>query len=129
MRCFSGGLLIIFIFVFLSGCENKQNDEIIDVFFENGLIYTMDNRGTVSESMAVKDGEIVFLGTVNDGEEYKNKAREVVDLDGKIILPGFIDPYMKIVHKCFADFCRGYSVSKTNTAPRSYLTVRYLGEL
>ena len=105
MRCFSGGLLIIFIFVFLSGCENKQNDEIIDVFFENGLIYTMDNRGTVSESMAVKDGEIVFLGTVNDGEEYKNKAREVVDLDGKIILPGFIDPCTKIMHKCFADFC------------------------
>ena len=77
MRCFSGGVLIIFIFVFLSGCENKQNDEIVDVFFENGLIYTMDNRRTVSESMAVKDGEIVFLGTVNEGEEYKNKAREV----------------------------------------------------
>ena len=105
MRYVCSGIIIIFICVFLSGCENRQNDEIMDVFFENGLIYTMDNRGTVFESMAIKDGKVVFLGTVNDGEEYKNKAREKVDLDGKIILPGFIDPCTKVMSRCCADFC------------------------
>ena len=38
-------------------------------------------------------------------ESKKNKSREIVDLDGTIVLPGFIDPCIKIMHKCFADFC------------------------
>lgn len=104
MRWLSGGLLIIFVFVFLSGCENRKNDQTVDLFFENGLIYTMDNYGTVFESMAIQNGKIVFLGTVDDGKKYKEEATEVVDLEGKIILPGFVEPGIKIMHKYFADF-------------------------
>lgn len=105
MRHFYCLLLIFFALFFASGCGNVTNEQMVDVFFENGLIYTMDNCGTIVESMAIKDGKIVFLGTVDDGEKYKFNATKVVNLDGKVVLPGFIDPYMKIVHKCFADFC------------------------
>lgn len=96
---------LLFVFIFLSGCAGKSNEQNVDVFFENGLIYTMDNYGTISESMAIKDGRIVFVGTADDGQKYKDSAREIIDLEGKIILPGFIDPCIKIMHKSFADFC------------------------
>ncbi len=105
MRCFYGFLIIVFALFVVPGCGYVENEQMADVFFENGLIYTMDNCGTVFESMAIKDGKVVFLGTVNDGEEYKNKAREVVDLDGKIILPGFVEPCIKVMSRCCADFC------------------------
>lgn len=105
MRCFYGFLIAVFTLVFVTGCGNIQNEQMVDLFFENGLIYTMDNCGTVFESMAIKDGRIVFLGTAGDGEKYRTNSKEVVDLDGKVVLPGFIDPCIKIMHRCFADFC------------------------
>lgn len=105
MRYFYSLLVIIFTLFFVPGCRNIENEQMVDVFFENGLIYTMDNYGTVSENMAIKDGKIVFLGTADDGKNYKVNAKEVVDLDKKIILPGFIDPWIKVMHKCFFDFC------------------------
>lgn len=105
MRYFYCLLVISFALFCASGCGNVTNDQPVDVFFENGLIHTVDNYGDVFESMAIKDGKIVFLGTADEGEKYKFNATKVVDLDGKVVLPGFIDPYMKIMHKCFADFC------------------------
>lgn len=105
MRCLYGFLSVVFVLFVTTGCVYIDNEHMVDMFFENGAIYTMDNFGTVAESMAIKDGKIVFLGTSDGGKKYKDNAKEVVDLDGKMILPGFVDPCIKIMNKCFADFC------------------------
>ena len=88
MKFLYGFLSIAFILFLTTGCGYIDNEHMVDMFFENGAIYTMDNFGTVAENMAIKDGKIVFLGTADDGKKYKDNAKEVVDLDGKIILPG-----------------------------------------
>jgi predicted amidohydrolase YtcJ len=65
-----------------------------DMYFENGIIYTADQNNTVVEALAVKDGRIIFVGSASDGEPYKEAATEVIDLEGKMMMPGMIDGHI-----------------------------------
>lgn len=66
----------------------------VDQYFENGTIYTVDDKNTLAEGLAVADGKIVFVGTAAEGSAYKAAAKEVVDLDGKMLMPGLIDGHI-----------------------------------
>ncbi|MCB0721916.1 MAG: amidohydrolase [Ignavibacteriae bacterium] len=77
-------LLIIGIF-WLTGCSTNP-----DVVYTNGKIYTMDDKNSVVEAVAIKDGKILDVGTTSEISE-KYKGSETVDLGGKIVLPGLID--------------------------------------
>jgi len=76
--------LIVAIFV-LTSCS-KSPDHI----FINGKIYTLDSKNSVSEAIAVKEGKIIDIG---DNSKIKEKYgdKNVIDLQGKTVLPGFID--------------------------------------
>ncbi len=70
-----------------------------DVVYVGGDILTM--RGPAAEyveSLAVKDGKILFVGTRADGEKLAGPATKVVDLGGKTLLPGFIDTHGHFVY-------------------------------
>lgn len=90
--------------VALSSCSQSPKDGTADLFFENGVIYTADGQGTTAESLAVRDGKILFAGSAEDGKAYKEKAKEVVDLQGKMMLPGLIDGHIHSVTPEFFDF-------------------------
>jgi len=64
-----------------------------DTILENGTIYTMDDKNTVAEAIAIKDGEIFFLGSKSGAEAYKGSATKVVDLKGNVVMPGFVDSH------------------------------------
>lgn len=78
--------------------------EAVDRYFENGVIYTVDENDTVAEAMAVRDGKIVFVGSAKEGEAYKSEAEEVVDLKGQMMLPGFTDAHIHMITEDFFDF-------------------------
>lgn len=86
MRVFT---IILSIFL-LSNCTSNQ--QIADTIFFNGKIYTVANSAEV-EAVAVKDGKIVDVGTTNEILELKGDATKTVDLNGKIMTPGFIDSH------------------------------------
>lgn len=65
-----------------------------DTILENGTIYTIDDKNTVAEAIALKDGKILYVGTKAGAENYKGSATNVVDLKGKIVMPGFIDGHV-----------------------------------
>ena len=70
-----------------------------DVFYVGGDIVTM--RGPTAEyaeSLAVRDGKILFVGPRVDGEKIVGPATQVVDLGGKALLPGFIDTHGHFVY-------------------------------
>jgi len=69
----------------------------VDLFFENGVIFTADSRDSIAEALAVKDGKIVFVGSAEDGATYKEAAREVIDLESKMLMPGLIDGHIHSV--------------------------------
>jgi predicted amidohydrolase YtcJ len=65
-----------------------------DLVMTNGVVYSADDADTFYEAIAVKDGQIMALGNSGEVEQYIGSDTEVIDLEGKMILPGFIDSHM-----------------------------------
>lgn len=63
----------------------------IDKLFINGRIYTMEEEGKTVEAIGVKDGKIVFTGTNEEAAPIESLKK--IDLDGKVVLPGFTDSH------------------------------------
>ncbi len=78
-------LLILVICLLIASCSKKP-----DVIFINGKIYTLDKNNSVVEAMAVAEGTIVALGKSGEIQEKYSDAK-VIDLNGKTVVPGFID--------------------------------------
>ncbi len=55
----------------------------------NGKIYTMKQEGDWKETLCVKDGKILAVGSLKDVAHIETE--EVINLEGKTVLPGFID--------------------------------------
>jgi predicted amidohydrolase YtcJ len=64
-----------------------------DLVLKNGYIYTVDGRRTVAEALAVRDGRIVYVGDDAGAAPYVGKGSEVIDLGGRMVLPGFFDSH------------------------------------
>ncbi|ELZ42141.1 amidohydrolase [Halorubrum californiense DSM 19288] len=71
--------------------------EAADRIFVNGEIHTLadpdDGGDAVREAVAVRDGEIVRTGRTHDVELLAGVDTDVVDLDGRVLLPGFVDAH------------------------------------
>lgn len=65
-----------------------------DTILENGTIYTIDGKDSVAEAIAIKDGKILYVGTTSGAEAYKGSATKIVDLNGKIVMPGLVDAHV-----------------------------------
>lgn len=67
-----------------------------DTVFVNGVVYTVDDCGTVASALAVRDGRVVYVGSTKKAKKYIGKQTEVVDLDGRMLLPSFGDAHAHI---------------------------------
>ncbi|NSL60364.1 amidohydrolase [Bacillus cereus] len=67
-----------------------------NVVFKNGTIYTSNEKQDIVEAVAVKEGKIIFVGSNKDVEGFINEDTKVVDLQGRFILPGFVDNHNHI---------------------------------
>ncbi|WP_406294799.1 amidohydrolase [Embleya sp. NBC_00888] len=79
-----------------------------DVIFHGGEIETVADGpgpkrvvaedGARPEAVAVKDGRIVFVGGLDEAlARWQGTTTELRDLDGRALLPGFIDPHGHVV--------------------------------
>jgi predicted amidohydrolase YtcJ len=69
-----------------------------DLAFVNGDVYTVDAARRWAQAVAVKDGRIVAVGTDDAVAELRDSRTEVVDLAGRMLVPGFQDAH---VHPVF----------------------------
>jgi predicted amidohydrolase YtcJ len=58
-----------------------------------GNVITVVNQKPRAEAIGVKSGKIISVGTFSEVEAGAGKTAEVLDLEGKTILPGFIDSH------------------------------------
>ncbi|MBK9730430.1 MAG: amidohydrolase [Chitinophagaceae bacterium] len=56
------------------------------------------NEAAYPEALAIQAGKIVFVGSKAEAEEMKGDATVMVDLQGKTMLPGFIDPHSHFIN-------------------------------
>ncbi len=70
-----------------------SSGEIADTLYQNGNIITMNDSQPSVEAVAVKDGKILAVGTKKDVLKYKGDATRLIDLEGRTMLPGFVDAH------------------------------------
>ncbi len=61
-----------------------------------GVIHTVDARNPVAEALAVRDGRFVFVGGAREAERWVGEATDVVELDGRAVIPGLIDGHVHL---------------------------------
>ena len=81
--------------------------ETADLIFHNGHIFTQDPALPWAEAVACLGDKIMGVGNLDGMEEIIDDHTRLVDLDGKYLLPGFIDihrsPVLKVFDGKFAD--------------------------
>lgn len=87
---------------------------MLDKLFINGEIYSMKKEGEKFQSLGVKDGKIIFLGT---DEEAKNlNSKELIDLKGKMMIPGMADAHLHLYAYCqnltFVDLSKVHNINE-----------------
>ena len=63
----------------------------------NGNIITVNDKEPIVEAILIEDGIIMKPGLKDDIFKFKNEGTELVDLNGKTMLPGFIDSHSHII--------------------------------
>ncbi len=82
--------------VLIGGLYNckTESSSLADTIYYNGDILTMEGEEPqYVEAVAVKDGKIIFTGSLQEVEKYKNSSTTMKNLEGNTMLPGFIDAH------------------------------------
>ena len=74
------------------GCQAQQAGA--DKVLINGDFYTVNEKQSWAEAVAIEDGKIVYVGTQRGAEAYIGGQTEVVDMKGQMVLPGFQDAHV-----------------------------------
>lgn len=80
---------------FLPGLANAQ--DVADTIYSGGPILTINDGQPKVEAVAVKDGRILAAGTLADISAFKGETTEAFDLNGRTMLPGFVDSHGHVV--------------------------------
>ena len=79
--------IFIFLLILNLGCTNNEADLIVI----NSKIYTANKSNEVAKSIAVRNGKIIDIDSINLDNKYE--AKEILDANEKTILPGLIDSH------------------------------------
>ena len=79
--------IFILLLILNLGCTNNKADLIVI----NSKIYTANKSNEVAKSIAVRNGKIIDIDSINLDNKYE--AKEILDANEKTILPGLIDSH------------------------------------
>ncbi len=78
--------------IFTVSCA-PQSDNPADMVLRGGKVVTVDPNVPDGEAVAIKDGLIMAVGSDGDIRAYIGPETEVIDLDGQLAIPGFIESH------------------------------------
>jgi predicted amidohydrolase YtcJ len=89
MRRVTHGLFICFLACFLPHLPAAEADLIL----HHGKIVTVDSRFSIRQAVAIRDGRILQVGKDTAILKLKGARTELVDLKGRMVLPGLMDSH------------------------------------
>lgn len=93
MRRFAGALVAL-PFLAISAFAQEA-----DTIFTGAEVVTMNPAHPVAEAVAVKDGRILAVGDAGAlAQAHRGVGTQMVDLQGDVLLPGFIDPHSHFIN-------------------------------
>ena len=66
---------------------------IADTIYSGGPILTINDEQPTAEAVAVRNGRIIAVGALSDIAAHQGDATELFNLDGRAMLPGFVDSH------------------------------------
>jgi predicted amidohydrolase YtcJ len=73
-------------------CGNAA--ERADLIFHGGKVVTVNDHFRIAEGLAVTDGLVSKVGTDQEVMALRDDQTEVVDLEGRLLMPGLIDSHV-----------------------------------
>jgi len=94
--------VILFCCVTLAACSQEDSSNVtnntanqnVDLILTNGKVLTVDDQFSIQDTVVVNDGRIIATGDASLTSQYTSD--NVVDLDGKVLMPGFNDSHTHI---------------------------------
>jgi len=68
--------------------------EKADLVLRNASIYTVDASRSWAEAVAISGNRIIFVGRDSDVAPFIGKHTKLIDLEGRMVLPGFQDSHI-----------------------------------
>ncbi|HJZ10820.1 MAG TPA: amidohydrolase family protein, partial [Acidobacteriota bacterium] len=86
--------VLVLIFCALISGASFAEDTKADLVLRHGKIYTMDAARSWAESIAIRNGRIVYVGDDQGLARWIGPATKTMELEGKFVLPSFIDSHV-----------------------------------
>lgn len=83
---------ILLLLGIVAGCSSDRAE--VDTVLHNGKVITLDDASTIASTVVIDDGRIVAVGGEELREQYA--AKNTIDLQGRVLMPGFIDSHTHI---------------------------------
>jgi predicted amidohydrolase YtcJ len=103
-----------------------------DLVLINGKVLTLDERSTVTEAIAVRDGKILATGSSASIKSLAGAKTRVLDASGKTVVPGLIDTHAHFKAAGLADYVvilgRARTVAEVLEAIKTYTAKKRPGE-
>ncbi|MEO9210554.1 MAG: amidohydrolase [Ginsengibacter sp.] len=99
-------IVIVISILLITSCKEKTQTVSSDAIYYGGDIITMDgDQPMYAEAVVQQNGKIVFVGSKADAlKEYSGKVTEI-DLQGKTMLPAFLDAHGHFFNVGFTSLC------------------------
>jgi len=105
---FIRGLALTFAGLFCTGVTATAVSPYATTIIINGKVITADSdvadEISMHQAIAIRDGEIIAVGSNTDVEQYKAEWTEIIDAKGNSVLPGLIDTHTHIYEGVMAGF-------------------------
>lgn len=72
--------------------------EPADLVLLNARVYTVDPHLKLVQALAIRDGRIIAVGATEEMQHWTGPETKVLDLEGKLVLPGFNDAHTHLGH-------------------------------
>ncbi|MGU5770778.1 amidohydrolase [Aeromonas allosaccharophila] len=89
----------------LAGCQQTQPPTAARTLYLNGKIHTQDGQRQVAEAMVVSGDQFLYVGNRQGAEALTTPDTQVVDLQGKMVLPGLHDNHIHLFGTVALDMC------------------------
>ncbi len=109
MKKLTSLLIIIIVLAHFSLCFAGQ--ETAEFVLLNGKVFTVSDQNPWVQAVAVKSGKIITLGPNEEIKKWIGPSTLVLDVQGKLVIPGFID-----AHCHFASGGRSLSMLRLTNA-------------
>lgn len=90
------GVIPVLLFT-LAALRSDQSVNPADLVIRHARVYTVDAKQPWAEAVAVRGDRIAWVGSDADVAAYIGSTTKVVDVGGRLLLPGFIDSHFHVL--------------------------------